>query len=102
MEQSRGDECHNLVCIVMNQYGFRLTEAFCWIGKLHDELVALFLDAYEGLPYSNVKMHHYASGIGNWVRANDSWSFESERYFGKHGKFIQASRVVQLLSKTHS
>ena len=41
----------------------------------------------------------YVDGIGNWVRANDAWSFESQRYFGHKGLEIQASRVVELRPK---
>ena len=41
----------------------------------------------------------YIDGIGNWVRANDAWSFESQRYFGPKGLEIQAARVVQLQAK---
>ncbi|KAI0294470.1 hypothetical protein B0F90DRAFT_1757050 [Multifurca ochricompacta] len=41
----------------------------------------------------------YSDGLGNWVRANDQWSFESERYFGKKGAEFRRTRRVRLLPK---
>lgn len=44
----------------------------------------------------------YIDGIGNWVRANDTWSFESQRYFGSKGLEIQAQRTLELWPKRSS
>ena len=69
------------------------------------DLKAHFLDLY----YHQVPKYHscsvdadvarYIDGIGNWVRANDSWSFESQRYFGTKGLEIQEARVVTLFPR---
>jgi hypothetical protein len=46
---------------------------------------------------SGVAARLYAQGLGNWVRANDQWSFESVRYFGARGSEVQLTRWVDLL-----
>lgn len=38
-------------------------------------------------------------GIGNWVRANDQWDFETERYLGKKGPEIEEIQWVALLPR---
>jgi hypothetical protein len=45
------------------------------------------------------QLARYVDGIGNWVRANYEWSFETERYFGKKGPEIKETRWVTLLPK---
>ncbi|KAI0784430.1 terpenoid synthase [Abortiporus biennis] len=103
VEQSRGDEGHNLVTIVMQQLGLDIHDALRWISHLHDEIAAKFLEAWNHIPvYSgplDFEVRRYTEGLGNWVRANDQWSFESERYFGKQGLVIQKNREVVLLPK---
>ena len=44
-------------------------------------------------------LKYYVDHVLNWVRANDSWNFESGRYFGSEGPRIQKERVVRLLPK---
>ncbi|KAF9461959.1 terpenoid synthase [Collybia nuda] len=100
VEQARGDDGHNLVTIVMNERKIGLHAALQWISNLHDRLAAEFLEAYKKLPSPiNPDVATYVDGLGNWVRGNDVWSFESERYFGVRGLEIQNSRIVQLLPK---
>ncbi|KAI0922944.1 terpene cyclase [Taiwanofungus camphoratus] len=96
VEQARGDDGHNLVTIVMHEFQTDVQSAINWISDLHGSLVSQFLDKWKeiptfGDPIAN-EVHTYVDGLGNWVRANDSWSFESERYFGKHGLEIQGTR----------
>lgn len=75
--QARGDDGHNIVKIVMNEHGTDLRGALNWISRRHDELAAEFLEAYEQLSTtSNKDLATYIDGLGNWVRANDTWSFE--------------------------
>ena len=87
----------------MHQFNTDLTGAMRWISELHDGLVAQFLENFHKLPSWGPKIDEqlarYVDGLGNWVRANDAWSFESERYFGRKGLDIQKSRHVTLLSK---
>lgn len=39
----------------------------------------------------------YVDGLGQWVRGNDDWTFESHRYFGDKGLEIQKTRLMTLL-----
>ncbi|KKY32392.1 putative terpene synthase metal binding domain protein [Diaporthe ampelina] len=82
VEQSRGDS-HNLVTVVMAELDFGVQEAIDWIGRLHDELANDFRAEYARVPSLfteseavNLEIRLYADALGNWVRANDQWSFE--------------------------
>lgn len=48
-------------------------------------------------PKLDPQVARYVDGLGNWVRANDQWSFESQRYFGTKGLQIMKHRTVGLL-----
>ncbi|ESK84101.1 terpenoid synthase [Moniliophthora roreri MCA 2997] len=104
VEQSRGDDRHNIVTIVMNEQQIGLHAALQWISDLHDSLAEEFLTAYAKLQTAgfSADLITYADDLGNWVRANDKWSFESERYFGKHGVEIEKTRITELLAKEES
>ena len=75
-----------------------------WAHGYHKELEAKFMHFYEnkvpkfGEPV-DTELAQYVDGIGNWVRSNDEWGFESERYFGEKGPEIQKTRWVTLLPK---
>ncbi|KAF7349057.1 Terpene cyclase [Mycena venus] len=102
VEQARGDDGHNLVTIVMHQCNLDTQGAINWISDLHDDLVDEFLLVWKALPTFggpvDREVRTFADGLGNWVRANDAWSFESKRYFGEHGLEVQRTRkIVQLL-----
>ncbi|KAJ3748509.1 terpenoid synthase [Lentinula detonsa] len=105
VEQARGDDAHNMVTIVMNSMCLNLDEALLWISNFHDILVDLFQETYSiirrELPILNTSdaAVSYIDGLGNWVRANDCWSFESERYFEQKGVMIQSTRTVELLPR---
>ncbi|KAJ7831641.1 terpenoid synthase [Mycena leptocephala] len=101
VEQARGDDGHNLVTIVMHQYNLDAQGAMNWISDLHDGIVDEFLQVWKALPTFggpvDREIRTYADGLGNWVRANDQWSFESERYFGKKGlEVLRTRKIVQL------
>ncbi|KAH8886432.1 terpenoid synthase [Thozetella sp. PMI_491] len=106
VEQSRGDDGHNLVTVVMLEHNMNPQDAMDWIGDLHTSLVEQFLAEHARLPifYNedgtvNQQVPLYVDALGNWVRANDSWSFESERYFAKDGERVRRERTVALLPK---
>ncbi|KAJ6465600.1 terpenoid synthase [Mycena vitilis] len=103
VERALGDD-HNLVTVVMHSLNVDLARALQWISDLHDRVVETFLLHFSQVPhYSDPELDRQVSdfihGIGNWVRANEVWSFESERYFGQRGKEIQETRMVELLPK---
>ncbi|KAI9457980.1 terpenoid synthase [Lactarius psammicola] len=104
VEQARGDDGHNIITIVMHQYKTDIQGAMNWVYDYHKELEAKFMDLYEnkipkfGEPV-DTELARYVDGIGNWVRANDQWNFETERYLGKKAPEIRRTRWVTLLPK---
>ncbi|KAI9457970.1 terpenoid synthase [Lactarius psammicola] len=104
VEQARGDDGHNIVTIVMHQHKTDIQGAMNWVYDYHKELEAKFMDLYEnkipkfGEPV-DTELARYVDGIGNWVRSNDQWNFETERYFGKEAPEIGRTRWVTLLPK---
>ena len=105
VEQARGDDSHNAITIVMHHNKTDVQGAMDWLSNYYESLVAKFMDVYENkIPkfgeLVDADLVEYVDGIGNWVRANDQWGYESERYFGKKGPEIQKTRWVTLLPKT--
>ncbi|KAH7886425.1 terpenoid synthase [Phlebopus sp. FC_14] len=104
VEQARGDDGHNLVTVVMKDLGTDLHGASQWIEEYSAGIEAQFLNAIALLPTWGEEVDRqvakYVYGLGNWARANDAWSFEGERYFGKDGLRIQKSRKVMLAKRS--
>ncbi|GJJ07727.1 hypothetical protein Clacol_001932 [Clathrus columnatus] len=73
VEQARGDEIHNLVTIVMHEFKLDIQGAMNWMENFM---------RISPLNFSkNITIYQHPKG--NWMRANESWSFESERYFAR-------------------
>lgn len=103
LEQSRGDDSHNIITIVMNEFGTDANGAMLWVQDFHTELEKKFHAAMAALPEweepLNSQVKEYCDGLGHWVRANDDWSFESEGYFGNRGLEIKEKRWISLMPK---
>ena len=71
---------HNLVTIVMHQLNLDPQTAMHCISNLHDNLASQFLDQWKKIPTFerplDLEVRMYCDGLGNFVRANESWSFE--------------------------
>lgn len=106
LEQSRGDDDHNIISILKHHKQLDLEGAMEWVAHRHVDLERKFFRAAASLPSWGPEIDdqvaEYQNGLGNWVRANDQWSFESERYFGKMGLKILKGRVLALLPKKSS
>ncbi|KAF8266735.1 terpenoid synthase [Lactarius quietus] len=104
VEQSRGDDGHNIITVVMHQDKTDIQGAIDWVYDYYKAAVAKFMDLYEnkipkfGEPV-DTELAQYVDGMAIWVRSNYQWSFESERYFGKKGPEIEQTRWVNLLPK---
>ncbi|KAF8513346.1 terpenoid synthase [Hysterangium stoloniferum] len=101
--EQAGGNTHNLIGSVMHEFQIGLQEALQWISDLNDELVQKVLSDFARVPtfdggIVDEQVAIYVDGLGNWVQANDSWSFESQRYFGTKGLEIQRHRHVALLT----
>jgi Delta6-protoilludene synthase len=101
VEQSRGDDKHNIVKLIMLQEKTDLNGAMTFISNMHDRLLEKFLNTARDLPSFGEPIDgwilRYIDGLGNWVRASDAWSFESWRYFKGEGLNVQRDRWVELL-----
>lgn len=67
----------------MQELELSVQDAFDWIGRYHDGAAREFLGLYDDLPVFseetegvNSEIREYVYGLGNWVRANECWSFE--------------------------
>ncbi|KZT64788.1 terpenoid synthase [Daedalea quercina L-15889] len=102
-EQATGDDQHNILTIVMQQYGFTLDEALQWTANYHEDVEARFLDGMKKIPSFgpdvDPQLHEFIEAIALWPRTNDCWNFESGRYFGSKGLEIQKTRIVPILPK---
>lgn len=100
MEQSRGLATHNIVTVAMHEFKVDHIGAMDWLEAHIKEDVRRFLANYARLPSwgedIDRRLKTYIDGLGYWVRGNDSWSFEGQRYFGRQGLEIQKSRLVTL------
>ncbi|KAG6907098.1 hypothetical protein DXG01_010511 [Tephrocybe rancida] len=105
-EQAIGDDRHNILTIAMRQFDIDFLDAMDWVTNYHAEVEMKFLDGLKRVPSWGPKidrqMKQYLYGLANWPRCNDSWNFESGRYFGSKGREIQKTRRVPLLPKVTS
>ncbi|KAF9067678.1 terpenoid synthase [Rhodocollybia butyracea] len=103
VEQAVGNDLHNLVTIVMNQYNLNVQGAMDWIGRYHDKIVDRVLQNYRNLPdwgpVINPQIRRYCDDVGIWVRGIDSWNFHGWRYFRGKGREIEKTRWVELMPK---
>lgn len=92
-----------MVTVIMHEHDLDVQGAMDHIGELHDRLLKSFLLTKDRLPSwgepIDSQVARYVHGLGNWVRANDQWSFESQRYFGTKGLDIMKHRRVEMLPK---
>ncbi|KAI0056134.1 terpenoid synthase [Artomyces pyxidatus] len=103
-EQATGEDFHNIITVVMNELKIDLHGALAWLQKRREQITADVIEAWDTLPEWPEDIREdaqtYVQGIVGWVRSNNTWHFESQRYFGQHGLEIQKHRMVTLLPKT--
>ncbi|KAF9010031.1 isoprenoid synthase domain-containing protein [Cyathus striatus] len=102
VEQSKGDT-HNMIPVVMHQEGLDLQSAVDFVGNMCKQSIDRFNDDRAHLPSWGPEIDRqvavYVDGLANWIVGSLHWSFESERYFGKTGRQVKATRVVDLLPR---
>ncbi|PBK94503.1 terpenoid synthase [Armillaria gallica] len=102
-EQALEEYPHNIIVCVMNELKCDLHAALLWVEDLYRSTRNKFLMLWTEIPSWGPEIDAIASfylhGIANWVRGNECWSFESERYFGSNGRAIQQHRMVTLMPK---
>ena len=87
----------------MNEFGTDLNGAILWAQDLHTKVEQKLHAAMAALPEwdepLNSQVKEYCNGLGNWVRGNIEWSFESGRYFGDRGLEIKEKGWMDLVPK---
>ncbi|KAJ3567287.1 hypothetical protein NP233_g6469 [Leucocoprinus birnbaumii] len=100
VEQSKGDT-HNMIPVVMNERGLDLQEAVDFVGEMCKSAIDRFIKERDSLPSWGPEIDRqvkaYAQGLADWIVGSLHWSFESTRYFGKNGRKIKQTRIVELL-----
>ncbi|PPQ96121.1 hypothetical protein CVT26_004756 [Gymnopilus dilepis] len=102
VEQSKGDT-HNMIPVVMNQEGVDLQTAVDFVGSMCKQSIDRFVAERSQLPSWGSEIDRqvaiYVDGLADWIVGSLHWSFESERYFGKNGRNVKATRTVELLPR---
>jgi hypothetical protein len=103
IEQAAGHGGHNIVTVVMNEKEVDLDSALNWLGEYHGQVLSKFQAQCRTLPSwgptVDADVASFVERLAYWIRGIDSWSIETERYFGKKGPEIQKHRLVTLLPK---
>lgn len=106
LEQLRGDDLHNIITCVMHEHHTDVNGAMLWVEDFLFRVEERFHAARAALPQweepLNSQVKEYCDGLGQWVRALDDWSFESERYFGNKGLEIKENRWMLLLPRKNT
>jgi len=99
-ESSSGLGDHNLITVIMAEYHLGLQDALNWLGTYADGLVSQFLSNLKQIPSwdpdTDRKVQMYIDGIGQWVRGQDDWAHEAERYYGDDRLRIQKDRILRI------
>ncbi|KAF5381366.1 hypothetical protein D9615_008302 [Tricholomella constricta] len=102
VEQSKGDT-HNMIPVVMSEEGLDLQSAVDFVGTMCKQSIDRFVDDRANLPSWGPEIdkdvNTYVNGLADWIVGSLHWSFESERYFGKTGREVKATHVVNLLPR---
>lgn len=92
-----------MIPVVMNEEGLDLQSAVDFVGTMCKQSIDRFVDDWANLPSWGSQIDKdvdvYVKGLADWMVGSLHWSFESERYFGKTGLDVKASRVVTLLPR---
>jgi len=103
-EQAAGHGGHNILTVVMNEKGVDLNGALEWLAEYNDTVLSRFQAQYRMLPSwgpdLDPTVKTFVERLAFFIRGHDSWSFESERYFGPKGPEIQKLREVTMFPKS--
>ncbi|KAI8989884.1 terpenoid synthase [Trametes punicea] len=105
-EQATENDHYNLLTVIMHELNTDLDGAMLWAMDFHRAVSKKFFEYLKGVPTFgpdvDVQLQEYLRGITNWPRSIDSWSFESNRYFGERGLEVQKTRKVSLLPRRNA
>ena len=92
-----------MIPVVMAQEGLDLQSAVDFVGDMCKQSIDRFIEEQAYLPSWGPKIDAdlaiYIDGLANWIVGSLHWSFDTERYFGKNGRQVKATRIVELLPR---
>jgi len=101
IELSRRLEGHNIITVVMEEHHLDLQQALYWISGYASKTNFNLLAAKRDLPSWGEKVDQavteYIDRVVRCVRGNDSWHYDTKRYYGDHGSKVQEGRKMTLL-----
>ena len=90
-----------MIPVVMHQEGVDLQTAVDFVGNMCKQSIDRFNEDRARLPSWGPEIDRevsiYVDGLANWIVGSLHWSFETERYFGKSGRQVKATRTVDIL-----
>ena len=99
-ESSSGLGDHNLVTVIMAEYNLGVQDALNWLGTYTDGVISRFFSYLKAIPSwdpdTDRKVQMYIDGVGQWVRGNDDWSYETERYYGDDRLMVRKDRILKI------
>ena len=102
-EQAVGDDQHNIVTVLMKEYGIGVQEALDKAGDLSCEKMQRFYFVYQHVPRwvgpVDLEVQRLVDGMAQCVSGVMHWSYESQRYFGTTGLHVKGTRLFRLLPK---
>ena len=101
LERSRGLDGHNVVTAIMEEYHIDLQQALYWLSGYASKTISNFLANSRALPSWGERIDGavkvYIDLVARCVRGYDTWSYETNRYYGKDGLKVQERRTITLL-----
>lgn len=99
----------------MNAHTLPIQGALSWLSVYTRKVISAHLSQMSRIPSWNVRgpgltppegtddvdqrVGVYLNVLGQWVRGNDDWSFESRRYFGEMSEEFKQTREIRYKSR---
>ena len=92
-----------MIDVIMHEQGLGPQDAVNVVGDYCKRAIDQFVHDRDNLPSwgpaIDADVRVYVDGLANWIVGSLHWSFETDRYFGKAGKQVKATRLVTLRPK---
>ena len=89
-----------MIVILMKYRGLDLQPSVDYVGDMCKSSIDRFIAQRECLPSWGPEIDEqvkiYVDGLADWIVGSLHWSFDSERYFGRLGPQVKATRKVTL------
>jgi hypothetical protein len=100
-ERSRRLAGHNIITVIMEEYHLDLQQALYWLSGYASKTIFNFLTSMHTLPSWGEKIDEaitiYIDRVVRCVRGNNSWHFDTKRYYGDDGSKVEEWRKMTLL-----